>query len=83
MEKTTGNIHASQTSRNRVRTINRDTPAARWNRKLLRGLEAALANDPEADLARLLPSTYSEQLQSWKRLGDFTQTFSTFRTGKI
>ena len=61
--------HGIQPSRNRILKPNRDTLAARWNKKLLRGLDAALAKDPEVDL-RLLPSTYSEQLQYFKAPGN-------------
>ncbi|KAI5865516.1 kinase-like domain-containing protein [Durotheca rogersii] len=58
---------ASRPSKSRVNKANRKTYAARWNMKILSGLQAALTKDPEADLAALLPSTYSEQLRSCKR----------------
>ncbi|KAF2461274.1 kinase-like domain-containing protein [Lineolata rhizophorae] len=57
---------ASKPSRNRVTKASCNTVAARWNLKILRALESTLKKDPEADIARLLPSTYSGQLQSLK-----------------
>ncbi|KAK0724023.1 kinase-like domain-containing protein [Apiosordaria backusii] len=43
------------------------TPAARFNAKTMRGLQKALEEDPEADLASLLSTAYSKSLQSFKR----------------
>ncbi|KAK4034959.1 kinase-like domain-containing protein [Parachaetomium inaequale] len=57
---------ASRPSNNRVVKPNRATGAARWNVKVLRGLEVAL-RDPEANLGTyLLSSTYSKQLETFK-----------------
>ncbi|KAL2017219.1 hypothetical protein VTK56DRAFT_2426 [Thermocarpiscus australiensis] len=53
-------------SSNRVVKVNRTTAAARWNIKVLRGLEVALRKGPEANLSELLSSTYSQQLKSFK-----------------
>ncbi|KAM7191183.1 Protein kinase-like domain containing protein [Rhypophila sp. PSN 637] len=63
-------------SKNRVQKPNCSTLAARWNRKIFRGLEVALSKDPEADLAASLGSNYSEQLQSNK-------TYDIRRPGKF
>lgn len=64
-------------SKNRVQKPNCTTLAARWNRKIFRGLEAALLKDPEANLAVSLGSNYSEQLQSHKTLGKCLSTKAT------
>ncbi|KAK4151714.1 kinase-like domain-containing protein [Chaetomidium leptoderma] len=58
----------SQPAKNRVVKTNRTTVAARWNIKVLRGLEVSLRKDPEANLSDLLSSTYPEQLKSFKEL---------------
>ncbi|PHH59600.1 hypothetical protein CDD81_2838 [Ophiocordyceps australis] len=50
----------------RVRKVNRNTPAARWNLEISRRIRRALDKDPEADITALLPSTYSKQLRSMK-----------------
>ncbi|KAL2174170.1 kinase-like domain-containing protein [Thermothelomyces heterothallicus CBS 202.75] len=57
---------AGQTSSNRVVKVNRKTVAARYNIKVLRGLETALLKDPEANLGDLLSSSYHQQLKSFK-----------------
>lgn len=51
------------------RVLKRKPPtfAAKWNSKLLHGIQAMLTADPEADIAALLPKNYSEKLQSHKR----------------
>jgi hypothetical protein len=54
---------------NLVVKTNLTTVAARWNIKVLRGLEDALPKDPEADLTHLLSSTYLEQLKSFGESG--------------
>ncbi|EGY18663.1 uncharacterized protein VDAG_09189 [Verticillium dahliae VdLs.17] len=56
----------SQPTENRVLKANHKTPAARYNIKVLRALQHTLKGSPEADLASLLPSTYSKKLQSFK-----------------
>jgi hypothetical protein len=61
-------------NKNRVVKVNRTTGAARWNIKVLRGLEAALRKDPEANLTALLSSTYSDKLQSFKSTGNLSQS---------
>ncbi|PHH88080.1 hypothetical protein CDD83_8028 [Cordyceps sp. RAO-2017] len=53
-------------SNGRVRKVNRNTPAARWNLEMSRRIRRALDSDPEADITTLLPSTYSKQLQSMR-----------------
>lgn len=60
---------AGQTSSNRVVKVNRKTVAARYNIKVLRGLETALLKDPEANLSDLLSSAYPQQLKSFKEGG--------------
>ncbi|RDA84578.1 hypothetical protein CP532_1131 [Ophiocordyceps camponoti-leonardi (nom. inval.)] len=57
---------AGHSSKTRVNKANRRTVAARYNVKVLRGLEAMLLNDPEADITTALTSTYSQKLQSLK-----------------
>ncbi|OHE99270.1 hypothetical protein CORC01_05311 [Colletotrichum orchidophilum] len=58
---------ATQATTNRVmKTKPTQTPAARYNRKILRGLEHAISKDPEADIAQLLTLKYSDFLQSFK-----------------
>ncbi|KJZ69840.1 hypothetical protein HIM_10768 [Hirsutella minnesotensis 3608] len=56
-----------QPSKTRVNKANRKTVAARYNVKVMRGLEEALLNDPEADITTALSSTYSQRLQSFKQ----------------
>ena len=61
------------TSKSRVLKPNRSTAAARWNTKVLRGLEVALRKDPEVDLVSLLsPQMYSAKLESFKQSGACT-----------
>lgn len=55
-----------QRARNRVNKANRNTVAASWNIKGLRGLEAALLREPEADLSALLTPSYRDNLESFK-----------------
>ncbi|KAH9222631.1 hypothetical protein DL95DRAFT_505685 [Leptodontidium sp. 2 PMI_412] len=50
------------TSMNRVLKVNRKTPAAQWNRRMLKTLSPALEKDPEADLLSVLPNFYSKTL---------------------
>ncbi|OHE91746.1 hypothetical protein CORC01_12973 [Colletotrichum orchidophilum] len=58
---------ANRASVNRVKKAKpTQTPAARYNRKVLRSLENAISEDPEADLAGLLTSKYIDSLQSFK-----------------
>ncbi|OAA37005.1 Protein kinase-like domain protein [Metarhizium rileyi] len=57
---------ANQPSQNRVNKANRRTVAARYNVKVLRSLEATLLDDPEADIAAILSSSYSQKLQTFK-----------------
>lgn len=60
---------------NRVIKANTKTAAARYNLKTLRGLCEALRRDPEADIASLLGSTYSQKLESFKSYkGDASTT---------
>ncbi|KAI1118244.1 hypothetical protein F5Y14DRAFT_447121 [Nemania sp. NC0429] len=59
-------ISASQPSRNRVNKANNQTFAAKRNREMLHRLGTALRHNPEADLATLLPSSYSKKLQTYK-----------------
>ncbi|RDA93700.1 hypothetical protein CP533_4894 [Ophiocordyceps camponoti-saundersi (nom. inval.)] len=61
----------------RVRKVNRNTPAARWNLEIWRRIRRALDRDPEADITTLLPSTYSRQLQSMKTSVTPRQPIST------
>ncbi|KAH6619742.1 kinase-like domain-containing protein [Chaetomium sp. MPI-SDFR-AT-0129] len=57
---------ASQLPRNRVLKTNNTTVTARYNKKVLLGLEKALRKDPEADLIGILSSSYPQQLKSSK-----------------
>ncbi|KAG4430264.1 hypothetical protein IFR05_014260 [Cadophora sp. M221] len=50
------------TSIDRVLKVNRKTPAAQWNRRMLKTLSLALEKDPEADLLSVLPNVYSKTL---------------------
>ncbi|PVH74054.1 hypothetical protein DL98DRAFT_563006 [Cadophora sp. DSE1049] len=50
------------TSMDRVLKVNRKTPAAQWNRRMLKTLSLALEKDPEADLLSVLPDVYSKTL---------------------
>ena len=61
---------ANQPSKNRVIKANPSTPAAIFNTKVLRALKDTLKRKPEADIASLLPSTYSNKLQSFKNPGN-------------
>jgi aminoglycoside phosphotransferase (APT) family kinase protein len=45
------------------------SPAAKYNRKTLRALRKALKDDPETDIASILPRYYSEKLSSYKSVG--------------
>lgn len=56
---------ANQPSKSRVNKANRNTVAARFNRKIMHSLEKSLFNDPEADIT-IGMSKYSQQLQSFK-----------------
>lgn len=60
---------ASQAPSNRVAKPNRKTAAARYNIKVLRGLEKALLKNPEANLSDVLSSSYPQKLQSFKEVG--------------
>ncbi|KAF4772736.1 hypothetical protein HER10_EVM0008955 [Colletotrichum scovillei] len=61
---------ADQARTNRVKKAQPPrTPAARYNRKILHALELAIKKDPEADLAGLLTSKYTDSLQSFKSSG--------------
>ncbi|KAM4065534.1 phosphotransferase enzyme family protein [Hirsutella rhossiliensis] len=53
---------------NRVLKRKPITLAAKWNTHLLRGLEAKLKEDPEANLEALLPVNYTTTLQSYKKV---------------
>ncbi|KPM45681.1 hypothetical protein AK830_g980 [Neonectria ditissima] len=64
-ETPTPSLDHSSTSR--VRKVNNQTTAAKWNMATYRKLAAALKKDPEADMIDLLSPTYSKQLQSFKR----------------
>lgn len=61
---------ADQPPQTRVNKANRNTAAARYNTKVLRGLERVILNDPEADITTALSSAYSQKLQSFKRSGE-------------
>jgi hypothetical protein len=76
MDASKNSAPAGQTSSkfsNRVVKANRKTVAARYNIKVLRGLETALLQDPEANLLDLLSSSYPEQLKSFKEAGGNAQ----------
>lgn len=47
---------------NRVLKVNRRTPAAQWNRRILKTLSIALEKDPETDLLSIVPNVYSQTL---------------------
>lgn len=64
---------AGQMSSNRVVKVNRKTVAARYNIKVLRGLEIALLKDLEANLGDLLSFSYPQQLKSFKEAGGNAQ----------
>ncbi|KAH7324002.1 hypothetical protein BKA65DRAFT_568002 [Rhexocercosporidium sp. MPI-PUGE-AT-0058] len=55
------------TSVNRVLKVNRKTPAALWNRRMLKKLSLALDADPEADLLSILPNDYSKSLAELRK----------------
>lgn len=56
----------STSSASRLIQANPNTTAARFNRKIIRALQAKLKTDPEVDLSTLLKANYSEQLRSFK-----------------
>lgn len=60
----------AEPSHHRPEGNRRKTAAAKWNLEQLRGLTVALRKNPEADLKALLPSSYTEKLQSYQRLGN-------------
>lgn len=64
---------ASQAPSNRVLKTNRTTVTARYNIKVLRGLETALRKDLEADLIGILSTSYLKQLKSFKEAGENAQ----------
>ncbi|KAK3314435.1 hypothetical protein B0H66DRAFT_583440 [Apodospora peruviana] len=66
MEGAKSSPPAGQTPSNRVNKANCKTVAARFNIKVLRGLEKALSKDPEANIGDLLGSSYPQQLKSFK-----------------
>ncbi|GAB1312095.1 hypothetical protein MFIFM68171_02305 [Madurella fahalii] len=66
VDRTKSPAGSLQRAPNRASKANRRTAAARWNIKVLRGLEAALLRDPEADLGALLPPWYADKLESFK-----------------
>jgi hypothetical protein len=45
------------------------SPAARYNKKILKALRRALEKDPEADITSLLPRHYSDKLASYRSEG--------------
>lgn len=61
-------------STNRVVKFNRQTPAAQWNRRMLKTLSLALENDPEADLLSALPDFYSRTLELLKKGSEYYST---------
>ncbi|PNY23289.1 Uncharacterized protein TCAP_06758 [Tolypocladium capitatum] len=67
MDNGTNDASASKPRINRILRRKPLTLAARWNTKLLRGLEAKLKADPEADLGALLPENYTETPRSHKK----------------
>lgn len=67
MDNITNDASAVKPRNNRALKRQPPTLAAKWNIKLLRGLEAKLKTDPEADLSALLPENYKEILQSYKK----------------
>ncbi|KAI0399465.1 kinase-like domain-containing protein [Xylaria palmicola] len=72
---TTRVVSTSQPPLNRVVKANNQTAAAKWNRQMLKRLGTALSQNPEVDLAALLPISYSDKLQMHKTssLSAFTQ----------
>lgn len=64
MEREDTTYPASKPSR--AVQVNRKTAAARYNIKILRGLETMLLRDPEADIMSALEPKYSQKLQLLK-----------------
>lgn len=71
MDNGANDASASEPRRDRFLKRKPLTLAARWNIKLLRGLQAKLKVDPEADLSDLLPKNYKETLQSHKKCNSY------------
>ncbi|KAG6210564.1 hypothetical protein E4U50_002631 [Claviceps purpurea] len=59
---------AHQLPKTRVNKTNQKTVSARYNLTVLRGLEAMLLKEPEADISTALSSAYSKKLQWFKDL---------------
>jgi hypothetical protein len=55
-----------QPSKTRVRKVNHQTAAAKYNKAMHRWLGGILKKDPEADLRALLSPNYSKKLESFK-----------------
>lgn len=65
------------TSMNRVLKVNRKTPAAQWNRRILKTLSPALEKDPEADLLSVLPNFYSKTLAGLREGSEYCPALRT------
>jgi aminoglycoside phosphotransferase (APT) family kinase protein len=57
------------------------SPAAKYNRNTLRALRKALKDDPETDIASILPRYYSDKLSSFKSVGMSFLLMCRLRTG--
>ena len=62
----TQQLMSNPVSKNRVNKANPKTPAAKWNRDMLRWLGEAVKKDPEVDIASLLSKNYSDKLKLLK-----------------
>ncbi|KAB5542846.1 kinase-like domain-containing protein [Coniochaeta sp. 2T2.1] len=67
MDKDKMSSPANVPSKTRVLQPNRKTMAAKWNARMLAGLQDALKKNPEADITSLLGRDYSQKLESFQR----------------
>lgn len=69
-------IPANKPDADRVLQSDRQTrtPAARWNKQLLKQLKSAFRRDPEADLSAQFVPSYARILQSLRNRGNITYT---------
>lgn len=51
------------------KSTNKLSPAAKYNKRILKALQTALKKDPAADITSILPPYYSDKLSLYKSNG--------------
>lgn len=70
MDTSNQNPASDGVSEHRAAKASRRTIAAKWNTRILTGLNTAWRKNPEVNLISLFPASYNNQLDAFQRIGN-------------